>query len=96
MAEAAPPDPTVLAMVEASHTRLGGMVGLGVTPAQRLGLEHTPYRDAAFAAMHHEAAAAARRIAGMEGALRDVKRVKVSHFNRGAGVIMHNTTHTMV
>ena len=91
--EAAPPDPTVLAMVEASHTRLGGMVGLGVTPGQRLGLEHTPYRDAAFAAMHHEAAAAARRIAGMEGSLRDVKRVKVSHFNRGAGVVMHNQAH---
>ena len=96
MAEAAPPDPTVLAMVEASHTRLGGMVGLGLTPAQRLGLEHTPYRDAAFAAMHHEAAAAARRIAAMEGSLHDVKRVKVSHFNRGAGVVMHNTAHTMV
>jgi hypothetical protein len=70
------------------------MVGLGVTPAQRLGLEHTPYRDAAFAAMHHEAAAAARRIAAMEGSLHDVKRVKVSHFNRGAGVVMHNTAHT--
>jgi len=55
-AEAAPPDPTVLAMVEASHTRLGGSVGLGVTPGQRLGLEPTPYRNAAFAAMHHEAA----------------------------------------
>jgi hypothetical protein len=94
MAEAAPPDPTVLAMVEASHTRLGGMVGLGVTPGQRLGLEHTPYRDAAFAAMHHEAAVAARRIAAMEGSLHDVKRVKVSHFNRGAGVVMHNSAHT--
>ena len=30
----------------------------------------------------------------MEESLHDVKRVKVSHFNRGAGVVMHNTAHT--
>jgi len=93
MAEAAPPDPTVLEMVEASHTRLGGSTRLGVTPGQRLMLHHTPYRDAAFAAMHHEAAAAARRIAAMEGSLHDVKRVKLSHFDRGHGVVMHNQAH---
>ena len=92
--EAAPPDRgSVLDMVEASHKRAGGTVGLGISAGQRLGLEHTPWRDAAFDAMHHEAAKAAQRIAGMEGSLRDVKRVKVSHFNRGAGVLMHNTAH---
>jgi hypothetical protein len=93
MAEAAPPDPTVSAMIEASHTRLGGMVGLGVTPGQRLGLHHTPYRDACFVAMHQTAAAAARHIASMEGAVHDTKRVKLSQFDRGHGVVMHNQAH---
>jgi hypothetical protein len=81
-------------MIEASHARLGGSVGLGVSPGQRLGLEHTPWRDAAFAAMHYEAAKAAQRIAAMEGAVHDTKRVKTSHFQRGSGVVMHNTAHT--
>jgi hypothetical protein len=36
--------------------------------------------DAAFAVMHVEAAAAARRIAAMEGAVHDTKRVKLDHF----------------
>lgn len=95
MAEAAPPEPSVLQMIEASHVRTGGTLGLGVSPGQRLGLESTPWRDAAFAAMHHEAAKAAQRIAAMEsaGAVHDTKRVKLSHFNRGVGVAMHNTTH---
>ena len=96
MAEAAEPDRNqVLAMVEASHLRTGGSLGLGVNPGQRMGLEHTPWRDAAFAAMHHEAAKAAQRIAAMEGAgaVHDTKRVKLSHFNRGAGITMHNTMH---
>lgn len=78
---------------EASHTRLGGMVGLGVTPGQRLGLHHTPYRDACFVAMHQTAAAAARHIASMEGAVHDTKRVKLSQFDRGHGVVMHNQAH---
>jgi hypothetical protein len=83
--EAAPPDRgSVLGMVEASHKRAGGTVGLGISAGQRLGLEHLPYRDAALAAMHHEAAAAARRIAAMEGAVHDTKRVKLDHFHRGA------------
>ena len=81
-------------LVEASHTRLGGDVGLGLTAGQRLGLEHTSYRDAAHAAMQIEAAAAARRIAAMEGTVRDTKRVKLAHFNRGAGVLMYNNAHT--
>jgi hypothetical protein len=92
--EATPPDRgSVFAMVEASHQRAGGTVGLGVTPSQRLGLEHTPYRDAAWAAMHIEAAAAARRVAAMEGAVHDTKRVKLDHFHRGAGVVLHNSAH---
>jgi len=97
MAETAPPEPSVLQMIEASHVRMGGTLGLGVSPGQRLRLEHTPWRDAAFAAMHHEAAKAAQRIAAMEGAgagaVHDTKRVKLSHFNRGAGVTLHNTAH---
>ena len=71
MAEKAEPDRNqVLAMVEASHLRTGGSLGLGVNPGQRLGLHHTPYRDACFVAMHQTAAAAARHIASMEGAVR--------------------------
>ncbi len=80
-------------LVEASHTRVGGDVGLGMSAGQRLGLEPTPYRDAAHAAMQIEAAAAARRIAAMAGTVRDTKRVKLAHFNRGAGVLMHNNAH---
>jgi hypothetical protein len=83
----------VLEMVEASHKRAGGTVGLGISAGQRLGLEHLPYRDAALAAMHHEAAAAARRIAAMEGAVHDTKRVKLNDFHRGAGVLLHNSAH---
>lgn len=71
----APPDQApVYAMVEASHTRAGGVLALGVTPAQRLGLETAPYRDALNAAMHQETAAVARRIAAMEGHV--AKRMK--------------------
>jgi hypothetical protein len=92
--EAAPLDRgSVLGMVEASHKRAGGTVGLGISAGQRLGLEHLPHRDAALAAMHHEAAAAARRIAAMEGAVHDTKRVKLNDFHRGAGVLLHNSAH---
>ena len=93
--ETAPPAGrgSVLDMVEASHKRAGGTVGLGISAGQRLGLERLPYRDAALAAMHHEAAAAARRIAAMEGAVHDTKRVKLNDFHRGAGVLLHNSAH---
>lgn len=92
--EAAPPDGgSVFAMIEASHQRAGGELGLGVTAGQRLGLQYTPYRDAAWAAMHVEAAVAARRIAAMEGAVHETKRVKLDHFHRGAGVQLHNSSH---
>ena len=43
--------------------------------------------------MHAEAAAAAQRIAACEGAVHDTKRVKLTDFNRGAGVVMHNRAH---
>jgi hypothetical protein len=92
--EAAPPDGgSVYAMIEASHMRAGGTLTLGISPGQRLGLQPTPYRDAAFAAMHVEAAAAARHIAAMEGAVHDSKRVKLDHFHRGAGVLLYNSAH---
>jgi hypothetical protein len=92
-AQPAAPEQTVLRMIEASHLRTGGVLSLGVSPGQRLGLERVPIPDAAFAAMHAEAAAAAQRIAACEGAVRDVKRVRLSDFNRGAGVAMHNHAH---
>jgi hypothetical protein len=87
------PEQTVLRMIEASYLRTGGVLSLGVSPGQRLGLERTPYRDAAFAAMHAEATKAAQRIASMEGDVRDVKRVRLTDFNRGPGVVMHNRAH---
>jgi hypothetical protein len=50
-----------------------------------MGLEPASHRDImAFAVMQqHAAAEAARRIAAMEGAVRDTKRVKLSDFSRG-------------
>ena len=79
-----------LTLIEASFLRAGGVPRLGVTPAQRLGLAPTPFRDAAWAAMHKEAQIAARRIALSEGDVRDTKRVRLSDFNRGAGIVVHN------
>jgi len=38
-----------LRTIEASFLRVGGQPQLGMTPAQRMGLEHVPYRDAAMA-----------------------------------------------
>ena len=65
---------------------------IGISSGQRLGLDHTPYRDAAFAAMQIEAAAA-RRIEAMEGYVHDTKRVKLNDFHLGAGVLLHNSAH---
>ena len=82
-----------LTTVEASHLAKGGTVGLGITPGQRLGLEPLPFRDAARAAWLQQTEQVARNYNKMEGNVHDAKRVKVSHFNRGAGVVMHNTAH---
>jgi hypothetical protein len=71
--------------LEASRLRAGGTLGLGISAGQRRGLDHTPYNDAAFAAMQIEAAAAARRIAAMEGAVHETKRVKLDHFSLRCG-----------
>ena len=51
-----------------------------------MGLEPASHRDKAFSVMQQHAAEAARRIAAMEGAVRDTKRVKLSHFSRGPGI----------
>ena len=84
------PNDDAYTLIEASFLRTGGVPQLGVTPEQRLGLAPTPYRDAAWAAMHKEAQVAARRIALFEGDVRDTKRVRLSDFSRGVGIVAHN------
>ncbi len=73
--------------IEASFLRVGGQPQLGMTPAQRMGLEHVPYRDAAMAALQEETRAKARYWAALEGDVRDTKRVRLNDFNRGRGVL---------
>ena len=53
--------------IEASFLRVGGQPQLGVTPAQRMGLEHVPYRDAAMAALAEETRRKAGYWASLEG-----------------------------
>ena len=76
-----------LRTIEASFLRVGGTPQLGLTPGQRLGLEPTPYRDAAVAALAAETRAKAAYWAKMEGDVRDTKRVRLTDFNRGAGIV---------
>ena len=76
-----------LRTIEASFLRIGGTPQLGLTPGQRLGLEPTPYRDAAVAALAAETRAKAAYWAKMEGDVRDTKRVRLTDFNRGAGIV---------
>jgi len=76
-----------LRTIEASFLRVGGQPQLGLTPAQRMGLEHVPYRDAAMAALAEETRTKARFWAALEGDVRDAKRVRLNDFNRGAGIV---------
>lgn len=73
--------------IEASATRTGWLPRAGLTPEQRMGMARVPFRDEAAAILHMQAAAAARHIAAIAGeSVRDAKRVRLSDFNRGAGV----------
>jgi hypothetical protein len=63
--------------LEASALRTGFQPQLGLTPGQRLGLEHVPFRDAAMAANAQQAAAMARHLNALEGGQSN-KRVKHS------------------
>ena len=74
-----------LRVIEASALRTGFQPQLGLTPGQRLGLEPVPFRDAAAAANAQQAAAMALHLNALEGGQSN-KRVKHSHFNRGAGI----------
>ena len=76
-----------LLAIEASFLRVGGQPQLGLMPAQRMGLEHVPYRDAALAALHEETRTKARYWTALEGDVRDTKRVRLNDFNRGAGIV---------
>ena len=76
-----------LRVIEASALRTGFQPHLGLTPGQRLGLEHVPYRDAAMAALAAETKAKAAYWAACEGDVRDTKRVRLNDFNRGAGIV---------
>ena len=76
-----------LRTIEASFLRGGGQPLLGLTPAQRVGLEHVPYRDAAMAALAEETRTMARFWAALEGDVRDAKRVRLNDFQRGAGIV---------
>jgi len=74
-----------LRVIEASAQRTGFQPQLGLTPGQRLGLEPVPFRDAAAAANQAQAAAVARHLNALEGGYSN-KRVKHTHFSRGAGI----------
>jgi hypothetical protein len=76
-----------LRTIEASFLRVGGQPRLGLTPAQRMGLEHVPYRDAAMAALAEETRRKARYWTALEGDVRDTKRVRLNDFNRGTGIV---------
>ena len=56
-----------LRTIESSFLRVGGQPQLGLTPAQRMGLEHVPYRDAAMAALAEETRRKAVYWASLEG-----------------------------
>jgi len=76
-----------LRTIEASALRTGFQPQLGLTPGQRLGLEHVPYRDAAMAANQAQAAAMAQYYAALGGGESfSNKRVKLSDFGRGGGI----------
>jgi hypothetical protein len=79
------PDLPWMKTIEASHLSLGGAVGLGLTPGQRLGLEPLSYRDAASAVMQEEAVRKARELNAMEG--RHPKRLKSEAFMNPARVL---------
>ena len=81
------PGGDALRTIEASFMRGGGQPQLGMTPAQRMGLEHVPYRDAAMAALQEETRAKARYWAALKGDVRDTKRVRLNDFSRGLGIV---------
>jgi hypothetical protein len=83
--QSAAPDLPWMKTIEASHLSLGGTVGLGLTPGQRLGLEPLSYRDAASAVMQEEAARKARELNAMER--RHPKRLKSEAFMNPARVL---------
>jgi hypothetical protein len=67
--------------------RVGGQPQLGLTPAQRMGLEHVPYRDAAMAALAEETRRKAVYWASLEGDVHNTKRIRLNDFQRGAGIV---------
>jgi hypothetical protein len=67
--------------------RVGGQPQLGLTPAQRMGLEHVPYRDAAKAALAEETRRKAAYWTSLEGGVHNTKRVRLNDFQRGAGIV---------
>jgi hypothetical protein len=76
-----------LRTIEASFVRVGGQPHLGLTPAQRMGLEHVPYRDAAMAALAEETRRKAAYWASLEGGVHNTKRIRLNDFQRGAGIV---------
>jgi len=82
-----PPGGDALLTIEASFLRGGGQPQLGLTPAQRMGLEHVPYRDAAMAALAEETRRKAAYWTSLEGCVHNTKRVRLNDFQRGAGIV---------
>ena len=89
-AAARTPDQTsrsdVLRVIEASAVHAGFQPQLGLTPGQRLGLEPTPFRDAALAALQQETRARALFFNALAGDVRDTKRVRLTDFARGGAI----------
>ena len=81
------PGSDVLRTIEASFLRGGSQPQLGMTPAQRMGLEHVPYRDAAMAALAEETRRKAAYWTSLEGGVHNTKRIRLNDFQRGAGIV---------
>jgi hypothetical protein len=79
-------DTDKLNTIEASAIQMGFQPRLGLSPGQRMGLEPVPYRDAVLAALA-ETKAKASYWGATEGDVRDAKRVRLTDFNRGAGIV---------
>ena len=78
-----------LVVVEASHTRVGGLLLPGMRPSTRLGLEHASYQEAAASANAQQAQARREHFAALGGSFEGYssKRIKLSDFSRGAGIV---------
>ena len=83
------PSNDALTVVEASHVRVGGVLLPGMRPVTRLGLEPASYPEMVASANAQQAEARRAHFAALGGAYEGYssKRIKLSDFSRGAGIV---------